>query len=64
MRQWLIDARKAKAMSQKRMSELVEVAQPTYWAYERGLSRPSPIIAKRIAEVLDIPWWRFFDESA
>lgn len=61
MRQWLIDARIAKGLSQKVMSEAVGIAQPTYWEYEHGKCSPSPETAKKIAGILEFPWTQFFE---
>ena len=62
MRDWLIAARKARGISQKDMSRSVRVSQPSYWAYERGTSRPRPAIAKNIASILGFDWTRFYDD--
>lgn len=62
-REWLIEARKKKHMTQKAVSDAVGVKPPTYWNYERGNINPSPAKAQRIAEVLGIEWTKFFSES-
>lgn len=61
MRDWLIACRVKKNLSQKAVSESVGVSQPTYWAYEHGECTPTPDTAKKIAEVLDFPWTKFFE---
>lgn len=63
MRQWLIDLRLKKLLSQKEVCEAVGIAQPTYWEYEHGKSRPSPETAQRLGEVLGFDWTRFFTEK-
>lgn len=64
MREWLIKARKQNGLSQKVISERVNITQPAYCAYESGRTRPKPMTAKRIASVLGIDWTRFYDDPA
>lgn len=48
------EKRMALGITQKKMSELVGVRQPSYWAYEKGITMPRPAHAKKIAEILDL----------
>lgn len=61
MRQWLIDARKSKGLSQKDMALKVGVSQPTFNNYEHGHISPSVPTAQRIAAALGVEWTKFFE---
>ena len=61
MRQWLIDARKAKGYSQKAIALAVGVSQPTFNNYEHGHICPSVPTAQRIAAALGVEWTKFFE---
>ena len=63
MRSWLIVSRMRKGYSQKKMSELVGISQPSYCAYEKGKTTPKPKHAKKIAELLGFAWERFYEEK-
>ena len=63
MREWLKDIREARHMSQLEISERVNITQPSYSNIEAGRRNPSIEAAKRIAEVLDFPWTRFYDDE-
>lgn len=63
MRNWLIGIRMARKLSQKAVSQAAGVKQPTYWEYERGLSTPSPRIAKKIAAFLGFDWTLFYPDN-
>lgn len=62
MRQWLIDARKQKHLSQADVARYVKISQPSYHCIETGKQHPRVSTAKRIAEALDIEWTRFFED--
>lgn len=62
MRQWLIDQRKAKGLTQKDVASLVQISQPSVCDIERGLKTPKISTAKRIADVLGFDWTRFFNK--
>lgn len=63
MRKILIQTRMAMGLSQKRMSELVGVSQPSYWAYESGASTPRPENAVKISKILGIPLEQIFADD-
>ena len=63
MRNWLVDIRESKNYSQKYVSEMVGVAQPSYCNIEHGERNSAVETAKRIAAVLDFDWTRFYDEE-
>lgn len=64
MREWLVDARKKKGLTQAEISRRIQVSQVAYFWYEHGRCAPKPATAKRIASVLGIDWTRFYDEPA
>jgi len=63
LRNWLIVARMRKGYSQKKMSELVGISQPSYCAYEKGKTTPRPRHAQKIAKILGFSWEEFFKED-
>lgn len=63
MRQWLIDLREEKGYSQKAVCDYAGISQPTYWEYERGISTPKPLNAKKIGHFLGFDWTRFYEDE-
>lgn len=63
MNQWLIEKRKNKGLSQKDVSEMARISQPSYCNIENGSRRPSVETAKRIAEALGFDWTEFFENK-
>lgn len=63
MRNWLVAIREERGLSQKSVSEQVEIAQPSYCNIEKGKTRPAVKTAKRIADVLGFDWTRFYEEQ-
>lgn len=47
--------------SQKKIAETVGISQAFYCEIETGKKRPSVRVAKKIAEVLNFEWTKFFD---
>ena len=64
MREWLIDLRKQKNLSQSEVAEATKISQPSYCNIENGKIRPKPETAKRIADLLGFNWTDFFKETA
>ena len=64
MRDWLIDARKAKKAKQSAIARAIGVSRTTYWQYERGTKRPTPEHAQQIARILGFKWTRFFEDES
>ena len=58
---WLKEIRAKKKYTQEQMSKEIGVAQNTYCNIENGKRRPSVEVAKKIAEVLDFDWTKFFE---
>ena len=52
--QRLKEARAAKKLSQKKLSELLHVSQQAVGHWESGRSTPSPEMLRNISEVLDV----------
>ena len=63
MREWFKAARDLKELTQRQLGDLVGVDVTTIGKYELNERRPSPEVAKKIAEVLDLDWTRFYDEA-
>lgn len=62
-RSWLIAIRKDCGLSQKSVSELVGISQPSYYNIEVGKRKPSVPVAKRIAAALGFDWTRFYEDE-
>lgn len=62
-RRWLQDLRDAADLTQQDVAELIETTQQHYSYIENGDRRPSPRLAKRIAELFDFDWTVFFDDE-
>ena len=59
-RQWLIDARETKRLTQAQLAKLTDVTVQSISNYEIGVRTPKPYIAKRIGKVLRIDWTKFY----
>lgn len=60
-REWLIDVRHEKGYSQKYIADKCNITSQMYSAIEIGKKRPSPELAKKIADVLNFSWTRFYE---
>lgn len=61
MRDWLKEARLSKDYkSCKMVAVKLGISQSHYTSIENGSRRPSIKIAKKIAELLEIDWLRFY----
>ena len=63
MRNWLVDIRRSKGLSQKAVCEAIGITQPTYWEYEHEDCKPSPQTAQKIGKFLGFDWTRFYTEQ-
>ena len=61
MRDWLRKKRQDKGLSELEVSKRAGIAQPFYHNIEFETKNPSVDTAKRIANVLDFDWTRFFE---
>ena len=62
----MIDLRKVrteKGMTQDALAREVGVIRQTISNIECGVNRPSPELEMRIAEVLEIEWYKFFTKD-
>lgn len=63
MRKWFKTARLSKGLTQDKLAKLADVNVTTINKIELGGRRPSPKVAKAIAEVLDFDWTLFYKSS-
>lgn len=56
-------ARIEKGYTQQKLAEITGVKQGTISAIENGKRRPSVDVAKKIANVLNVDWTRFFTDE-
>jgi len=61
MRTWLKELRKSKNLTQEKLSEKAEITRAFYAQIELGNRNPSVPNAKKIAEVLDFDWTKFYE---
>lgn len=65
MRDWLVDIREHKQMSQYQVADAAGLSQSYYAAIETGV-RGKPLsvdTAKKIARALNFDWTRFYEEG-
>ena len=63
MREWLVQARNAKGMSQADVAKQSVIVQQSYQLIEKAVNRPRIETAQRIGAVLGIPWLRFYEDE-
>jgi putative transcriptional regulator len=63
MREWLIFARRRKDLSQGEVANQAAISRAFYAQLESGVRSPSPIVAKRVAGVLDFTWTVFYEDK-
>jgi len=63
MREWLVQARNAKGMSQADVAKQSGIVQQSYQLIEKGVNRPRIETARRIGTVLGFPWTRFYEDE-
>lgn len=61
-RYWLINYRKRKGLSQANVAEKIEVTQQMYNYIENNKRNPSTKLAKKIADVLNFSWTKFYED--
>lgn len=64
MREWLVEIRKEKKMSQYQAAKAAGISQSYYAAIEIG-ERGNPLnvsTAKKIAAAFEFPWQKFYEE--
>lgn len=60
-REWLIEKRNKKKLSQAFVAKECDITQQMYSYIENGKKRPGIEISKKIAEVLNFSWTRFYE---
>ena len=58
---WLVNYRTKKGLSQNQVANQIEVSQQMYNYIENGKRNPSPKLAKKIADVLNFSWTKFYE---
>lgn len=61
-REKIINRRKEKGLTSKRVSELIGITQGGYSHVESGSRNLTVPVAKRLAKVLDMHWTEFFED--
>ncbi len=61
-REKIINRRKEKGLTSKRVSELIGITQGGYSHIESGSRNLTVPVAKRLAKVLDMHWTEFFED--
>ena len=60
-RDWLIKKREEKGLSQLEIAKQTEITQQMYSYIENGTRRPRPELAKKIADILNFSWTKFYE---
>lgn len=63
MREWLVNIRKLKGLTQKEVACACGITRSCYASYEQGLRSPNGKKAKAIGEHLGFSWTLFFEEN-
>lgn len=63
MREWLMIIRKSKGLTQADIAKQANIRQQAYSMIEKGERNPSVSVAKKIAEVLNFDWTRFYEDE-
>lgn len=61
MTNMLLQLREEKKMTQDDVAKEAGIARPYYTMIEQGKRRPSPEVAKKIANALDFDWTLFYE---
>lgn len=61
-RYWLIEYRTKKNLSQLKVSEMAKITQQMYNYIENNERNPSIATAKKIADVLNFSWTKFYED--
>lgn len=63
-RDWLINFRKKKGMTQEEVAKKTQINRSFYTQIENGIRNPSVDTAKKIADTLSFEWTLFFEASS
>lgn len=61
LHEYLVQARAEKRLTQQQIADKVHISRTHYTNIEKGRRRPSPDLAQKIAEELDVDWKLFYD---
>ena len=61
-REWLIDLRKKKGLTQGEVAARSGISQPSYFEIEKGKTTPKIRTAQAVARVLGFSWTAFYDD--
>ena len=62
-REWFVNLRNKKKLTQEKLAKLCETTQITISHIENGDRRPSPELAQKLAKILKFKWTRFYEEG-
>lgn len=62
-RLWMREIRRKMRLTQRQLAALATVSERTVIGLETGrIKRPSVIVAQLLAEVLQVPWTKFYED--
>ena len=62
-RLWMRKIRRKMRLTQQQLATLATVSEPTVSGLETGrIKRPSVAVAQLLAEVLQVPWTKFYED--
>jgi DNA-binding XRE family transcriptional regulator len=61
--EWLAKVRIELGMTQEEVASKAEIARTTYAMIEQGKRQPSVVVSKKISEVLNLSWTKFFEDT-
>ncbi len=62
-RKWLKEMREGKNLTQECLAKATGITRQHIGMLENGVSNPSPMLAKKIAEVLGFEWTKFYEDK-
>lgn len=62
-RLWLKNIREVNRKTQENLAQEIGVTRQHIGLIENGVTNPSPELAKKIADVLDFDWTRFYEDE-
>jgi transcriptional regulator with XRE-family HTH domain len=62
-RKWLQEARVSAGLTQAQVSDHLGMSRGMYYCIESGRRRPSPEKARRLGDLLDVDWTKFYEED-